>query len=198
MIDKFQKVPNCSYRLILKTSKRTHVSLLLTKPLPIAQRIHHTISSTCYAVVSKASPPYSPGRLHITSSPVYCVPLLTPVLPGFRYVWKSSSFFVVVFFRFELVSWNKLRTLYHAPTQIPVQTDINTTRSLSTHELLNSLCTNPLILFWAHEKCESMTVMISVRPAGRESLCGINFNVAIFPDTINMVNIKLCMMVVLI
>ena len=35
------------------------------------------------------------------------------------------------------------------------------------------------------------------RPAGRMSACGNNFNVAIFSDTINTINVKLCMMVVL-
>ena len=39
--------------------------------------------------------------------------------------------------------------------------------------------------------------MFSVRPDG-VSVCGKNFNVAIFSDTINMINVKLCMMVVLI
>ena len=39
--------------------------------------------------------------------------------------------------------------------------------------------------------------MISVRPACRLSVCGKNFNVAIFSDTINMVSVKLCMMVIL-
>ena len=40
--------------------------------------------------------------------------------------------------------------------------------------------------------------MISVRPAGRLSVCGENFNVAIISDTIDMTNVKLCMMVALI
>ena len=40
--------------------------------------------------------------------------------------------------------------------------------------------------------------MISVRPAGRLSKCGKNFNVAIYSDTVNMINVKLCMVVVLI
>ena len=45
-------------------------------------------------------------------------------------------------------------------------------------------------------------VMINVGPAdwlaSRLSLCNKNFNVAIFWDTINMINVKLCIMVVLI
>ena len=39
--------------------------------------------------------------------------------------------------------------------------------------------------------------MISARPASQLSTHGKNFNVAIFLDTVNMVNVKLCMMVVL-
>ena len=41
-------------------------------------------------------------------------------------------------------------------------------------------------------------VVISVRPAGRVSVCGKNINVAIFSDTVNMIKDKLCVMVVLI
>ena len=39
--------------------------------------------------------------------------------------------------------------------------------------------------------------MISIRPAGRLSVYGENFIVAIFSDTINMLNVKLYTMVVL-
>ena len=47
LIDKHQKVQNCSARLIFKTSKYTHVSPLLSKLhwLPIAKRIDYKISS---------------------------------------------------------------------------------------------------------------------------------------------------------
>ena len=38
--------------------------------------------------------------------------------------------------------------------------------------------------------------MISVRSAGRVSVCGQNLNFAIFSDTINTINVKLCIMVV--
>ena len=48
--------------------------------------------------------------------------------------------------------------------------------------------------FHPHEKCEC--VMVSVRPAGQVCLIGgKNFN-AIFLDTINLINVKLCMKVV--
>ena len=41
--------------------------------------------------------------------------------------------------------------------------------------------------------------MIGVRPAGKLYIvCGKNFNVAIFSDSINMINVKLCIMVVLV
>ena len=52
------------------------------------------------------------------------------------------------------------------------------------------------ILSDSHEKC--IYVMISVRPAGRLPICGKNFNIAIFSDTIDMIKVKLCVMVVLI
>ena len=35
------------------------------------------------------------------------------------------------------------------------------------------------------------------QPASRVSICGKNFEFAIFLDTINMLNVKLCMMVIL-
>ena len=38
--------------------------------------------------------------------------------------------------------------------------------------------------------------MISVGPAGRVSVCGKNCNVAIFLDTVNMINVKRGVMVV--
>ena len=40
--------------------------------------------------------------------------------------------------------------------------------------------------------------MISVRLAGQLSVYGKNFTIVIFSDTINMMNVKLCMMVVLV
>ena len=60
LIDKLQKVQNCSARLIFKTSKCTHVSPLLAKLhwLPIAQRIDYKIPSLCYDVVSDTVPLY--------------------------------------------------------------------------------------------------------------------------------------------
>ena len=37
-----------------------------------------------------------------------------------------------------------------------------------------------------------------VSVCGQVSICGKNFNFVIFSDTVNMINVKLCMMVVLI
>ena len=48
---------------------------------------------------------------------------------------------------------------------------------------------------------KDVSIMISIRPDGRPgrlSACGEKFNVAIFSDIIIMINVKLCMMVVLI
>ena len=40
--------------------------------------------------------------------------------------------------------------------------------------------------------------MVSVRLAGQQIVCGKSCNVAIFLDSMNMMNVKFCMMVVLI
>ena len=48
----------------------------------------------------------------------------------------------------------------------------------------------------------SVYVIYSVRsanhPAGQVSVCGKDFNVAIFSDTVNVINVKLCMIAALI
>ena len=71
LIEKLQKVHNCSPRLIFKTSERSQASPLLTKLhwLPIAQRIEYKASSLCYDVVSETAPPYLSDllRLYIPS-----------------------------------------------------------------------------------------------------------------------------------
>ena len=43
---------------------------------------------------------------------------------------------------------------------------------------------------WVHQ-------MISVRPAGRVSVCGKNFNVTIFSDTINMINVIIIIIIII-
>ena len=50
-------------------------------------------------------------------------------------------------------------------------------------------------IFDSHEKC--VYVAISVRPASQLSTRDKNFSVAIFSDTMNMINVKLRMVVVL-
>ena len=89
LIDKLQKVQNCSARLIFKTSKWTHVSPLLAKLhwLPIAQRIDYKISSLCYDVASDTAPLYlSDLCLYVPSRS-----LLTPASFGFQRERKSSK-----------------------------------------------------------------------------------------------------------
>ena len=54
----------------------------------------------------------------------------------------------------------------------------------------------PPPLFWLAWKMW-VYEMISVRPAGRLPLRDKNFNIAIFSDTVSMIKIKLCMMVLL-
>ena len=60
---------------------------------------------------------------------------------------------------------------------------------------IGNLCTVDVTAFLTLEKCDN--VMISVRPASWLFVCGKNFNVVIFSDTINLINVKLCMIVAL-
>ena len=53
-----------------------------------------------------------------------------------------------------------------------------------------------IVLFDSHDKMW-VYVMISVWPDGRLSEYGRNFNGAIFSDTFIMINVKLCMVVLL-
>ena len=41
-------------------------------------------------------------------------------------------------------------------------------------------------------------ISVTVSSAGQVSICGKNFNIAIFSDTMKIINVKLCMMVELI
>ena len=93
LIDKPQKVQNCSAQLIFKTSKCTHVSPLLAKLhwLPIGQRIDYKIPSLCYDVVSGTALLSSSDLLCLYVPSVHCVPLLTPASFGFQHVRKSSK-----------------------------------------------------------------------------------------------------------
>ena len=52
--------------------------------------------------------------------------------------------------------------------------------------------------FYWHEKCEFMWWPVFGQltgwPAGRVSVCGKHFNIVIFSGTVNIINVKLCMM----
>ena len=53
-----------------------------------------------------------------------------------------------------------------------------------------------VILFYSHGKCEC--VMVSVKPVGRLSVIGKTVNVAIFSDTVKIINVKHCLMALLV
>ena len=44
---------------------------------------------------------------------------------------------------------------------------------------------------------KNVSLMIGVRPAGQLSVCDKNFNMVIFLDTVDIIFVKFCMMVVL-
>ena len=92
LIDKLQKVQNCSAQLIFKTSKCTHISPLLARLhwLPIAQRID-TKFPPCAMMLSQILLNCTCLILAFTSLPVHCVPLLTPASFGFQHERKSSK-----------------------------------------------------------------------------------------------------------
>ena len=136
LIDKLQKVQNCSTRLIFKTSKYTHVSPLLAKlyQLPIAQRIDHKISSLCYDVVSDTAPlylsdlrcPYMPSHsLHSSADTrIFRIPTRKKKFQGQR-----------AFSHLGLVTWNKLPySVRHAQTQPQFKTQLKTTLFRSVYE----------------------------------------------------------------
>ena len=54
------------------------------------------------------------------------------------------------------------------------------------------------LLLWTHMKNVSLCNDPYYQPAGRVSVCGKNFNVEIFSDTMNMINVIFCVMRVLI
>ena len=113
LIDKLQKVQNCSARLIFKTSKRTHISPLLAKLnwLPITQRIndkiyHFWLNCTGFQSLKELITKFPPCAMMLsqilprriclisfafTSLPVHCVPLLTLTSFGFQKERKSSK-----------------------------------------------------------------------------------------------------------
>ncbi|WP_419634815.1 RNA-directed DNA polymerase, partial [Thiolapillus sp.] len=60
LLDKIQRVINCSARLIYKASKSAHITPLLFDLhwLPISSRIQYKIALTCFHIISGTAPPY--------------------------------------------------------------------------------------------------------------------------------------------
>ena len=69
LLDKIQRVINCSARLIYKASKSAHVTPLFfgLHWLPISSRIQHKIALTCFHIVPGTAPPYLTELLHLYS-----------------------------------------------------------------------------------------------------------------------------------
>ena len=68
-IHKFQRVINCSARLIYKAPKSCHITPLLfdLHRLPTSSRIQNKIALTCFHIVSGTAPPYLSELLHLYS-----------------------------------------------------------------------------------------------------------------------------------
>ena len=101
LLDKIQRVINCSARLIYKASKSAHITPLLFDLhwLPISSRIQHKIALTCFNIISGTAPPYLSKLLHLYSpsrslrsasdTRIFRVPrVCRPV------IWNSLSFSV--------------------------------------------------------------------------------------------------------
>ena len=129
LIDKLQKVQNCSARPIFKSSKCTHVLSLLAKMhwLLIAQRIDYKISSLCYDVVLDTAPLYlseflclsDPARSLRSSADtrIFRIPTRKKKFQGQR-----------AFSHLGPVSWNKLPySVCHSQTQLQFKTHLKTT-----------------------------------------------------------------------
>ena len=69
LLDKIQRVVNCSARLIYKAPKSAHITSLLLDLhwLPISSRIQYKIVLTCFHIVSGTAPPYISELLHLYS-----------------------------------------------------------------------------------------------------------------------------------
>ena len=69
LLDKIQRVINCSARLIYKASKSAHITPLLFDLhwLPISSRIQYKIVLTCFHIVSGTASPYLSELLHSCS-----------------------------------------------------------------------------------------------------------------------------------
>ena len=69
LLDKVQRVINCSARLIYKAPKSAHITPLLFDIhwLPISSRIQYKIALICFHIVSGTAPSYLSELLHLYS-----------------------------------------------------------------------------------------------------------------------------------
>ena len=111
LLDKIQRVINCSARLIYKASKFAHITPLLFDLhwLPISSQIQYKIALTCFHIIFGSAPPYLSELLHLYSpsrslrsvsdTQIFCVPRVCRKTLGersFQYIgpaiWNSLSF----------------------------------------------------------------------------------------------------------
>ena len=69
LLDKIQRVINCSARLIYKASESAHITPLFFDFhwLPISSRIQYKIALTCFHIISGTAPPFLSELLHVYS-----------------------------------------------------------------------------------------------------------------------------------
>ena len=69
LLDRIQRVINCSAHLIFKTPKSAHVTPFLYDHhcLPISSRIQEKIALSCFQTVNGTAPPYLSELLHLYS-----------------------------------------------------------------------------------------------------------------------------------
>ena len=69
LLEKIQRVINCSARLIFKVSKSAHITPFVYDIhwLPISSRIQCKVALVCFHIVSGTGPPYLSELLHLYS-----------------------------------------------------------------------------------------------------------------------------------
>ena len=69
LLDKIQRVVNCTASLIYKASNSAHITPLLFDLhwLPISSRIQYKIALTCFHIISGTAPSYLSELLHLYS-----------------------------------------------------------------------------------------------------------------------------------
>ena len=111
LLDKIQRVINCSAHLIYKASKPAHIIPLLVDlhSLSTSSRIQYKIALTCFNIISGTAPPYLFELLHLFSPSrslrsasdirILCVPRVcrrTLAERSFQYIgpviWNSLPF----------------------------------------------------------------------------------------------------------